>query len=87
MMASLKAYLPRNRRDTVVELGRHPDWRIRCNNQTPTILTVSSWLVFNQPPDMWFFIGLPIVVGSGLYIWLRERQLSKSLTTATPIRD
>ncbi len=50
-------------------------------------LTVSSWLVFNQPPDMWFFIGLPIVVGSGLYIWLRERQLSKSLTTATPIRD
>lgn len=50
-------------------------------------LTGSSWLVFNQPPDMWFFIGLPIVVGSGLYIWLRERQLSKSLTTATPIRD
>lgn len=49
-------------------------------------LTGSSWLVFNQPPDAWFFIGLPIVVGSGLYIWLRERQLSKA-ATAVATRD
>ena len=26
-------------------------------------------------------IGAPIVVASGLYIWLRERQLSKSVVT------
>lgn len=42
-------------------------------------LTASSWLVFNQPPDVWIFVGAPIVIGSGLYIWLRERQLHKDL--------
>jgi drug/metabolite transporter (DMT)-like permease len=40
-------------------------------------MTASSWLVFNQPPEMWRFIGAPIVIASGLYIWLRERQLGK----------
>ena len=33
----------------VVELGRHPDPRIRCNNQTPTILTVSGRLARERP--------------------------------------
>ncbi len=41
-------------------------------------MTASSWLVFNQPPETWLFIGAPIVIASGLYIWLRERQLGKS---------
>ncbi|MBD8065305.1 DMT family transporter [Devosia sp. PTR5] len=36
-------------------------------------LAASSWLIFNQPPDLWLYVGAPIVVGSGLYIWLRER--------------
>ena len=44
-------------------------------------LTASSWLIFNQPPDVWIFIGAPIVIGSGLYIWLRERQLNKATVT------
>lgn len=39
-------------------------------------LTASSWLVFGQPPDVWILFGAPLVVGSGLYIWLRERQLA-----------
>jgi drug/metabolite transporter (DMT)-like permease len=39
-------------------------------------LTASSWLIFNQPPDVWVFLGAPLVVGSGLYIWLRERTLA-----------
>lgn len=47
-------------------------------------LTASSWLVFNQPPDVWMFIGAPIVIGSGLYIWLRERQLAKAVTPIAP---
>ncbi len=50
-------------------------------------LTASSWLIFNQPPDMWIFIGAPIVIASGLYIWLRERQLSKSVVTEMAVRD
>lgn len=40
-------------------------------------LAASSWLIFNEPPDIWIFVGAPIVIGSGLYIWLRERQLGK----------
>jgi drug/metabolite transporter (DMT)-like permease len=39
-------------------------------------LTAASWLIFDQPPDVWVFLGAPLVVGSGLYIWLRERQLA-----------
>ena len=50
-------------------------------------LTISSWLVFNEPPDIWIFVGAPIVIGSGLYIWLRERQLSKSVVTQMAAQD
>jgi drug/metabolite transporter (DMT)-like permease len=37
----------------------------------------ASWIVFNEPPDVWLYVGAPIVVGSGLYIWLRERKLAR----------
>ena len=50
-------------------------------------LTASSWLVFNQPPDIWIFIGAPIVMASGLYIWLRERQLAKPVVTELAAQD
>jgi drug/metabolite transporter (DMT)-like permease len=50
-------------------------------------MTASSWLIFNQPPDVWIFVGAPIVIASGLYIWLRERQLSKALITDVAARD
>lgn len=43
-----------------------------------------SWLVFNQPPDVWFFVGAPIVMGSGLYIWWRERRLARP---ASPLAE
>lgn len=46
-------------------------------------MALASWLVFAQPPDIWMLIGTPIVIGSGLYIWLRERQLAKP--TVTPV--
>jgi drug/metabolite transporter (DMT)-like permease len=45
-------------------------------------MTASSWLLFGQPPDTAIYVGAPIVVLSGLYIWLRERALHKS---ATPV--
>lgn len=45
-------------------------------------MVLSSWLVFNQPPSIWLALGGPIVVGSGLYIWLRERQLGKEPVVA-----
>jgi drug/metabolite transporter (DMT)-like permease len=45
-------------------------------------LAVASWVVFNQPPDVWFYLGAPIIIGSGLYIWLRERQVQAVATPA-----
>ncbi len=50
-------------------------------------MTSASWLVFNEPPDVWIFVGAPIVIGSGLYIWLRERQLSKNVVTEVMVED
>lgn len=32
----------------------------------------ASWIVFNEPPDVWFYAGAPLIILSGLYIWLRE---------------
>jgi drug/metabolite transporter (DMT)-like permease len=40
-------------------------------------MTASSWLIFAQPPDAWVLVGAAIVALSGLYIWLRERALSR----------
>ncbi|MHB1101358.1 MAG: DMT family transporter [Devosia sp.] len=50
-------------------------------------MTASSWLIFGQPPDVWIFVGAPIVIGSGLYIWLRERKLQKAVVTEVAARD
>lgn len=40
-------------------------------------MTLSSWLIFSQPPDIWIWVGAPIVLVSGLYIWDRERKRAK----------
>ncbi|KFL29339.1 hypothetical protein JP75_21415 [Devosia riboflavina] len=48
-------------------------------------LSIASWLIFNQPPDKWFILGATIIILSGLYIWLRERQLSK--VDVTPVNE
>lgn len=37
-------------------------------------MALSSWLIFAQPPDIWIWVGAPIVLASGLYIWERERK-------------
>ena len=48
-------------------------------------LSLASWLIFNQPPDQWFILGVCIIVLSGLYIWLRERMLAKAGTAVEVI--
>jgi drug/metabolite transporter (DMT)-like permease len=50
------------------------------------LLAVSSWLTFGQPPDDAFYVGAPLIIASGLYIWLRERKLQKA-TIATAVAD
>jgi drug/metabolite transporter (DMT)-like permease len=50
------------------------------------LLAFASWLIFNQPPDLWFYIGAPIIIGSGIYIWLRELRLRRQITFS-PVED
>jgi len=50
------------------------------------LLALASWLIFKEPPDFWFYIGAPIIIGSGVYIWLRERKLHRTITIA-PVED
>ena len=40
-------------------------------------MAAAEWLVFGTEPDLWVFVGAVIVVASGLFIWLRERQLER----------
>ena len=37
--------------------------------------TVYGLLVFNNFPDSWTLLGTAIIITSGLYVWIRERQL------------
>ncbi len=37
--------------------------------------TVIGYLVFAEFPDAWGWLGIGIVVGSGMYIWAREQRL------------
>lgn len=41
-------------------------------------IALLSWLVFNQPPDGKTVLGTCIIIGSGLFIWFRERQIGGS---------
>ncbi|MEM8790428.1 MAG: DMT family transporter [Pseudomonadota bacterium] len=41
-------------------------------------MVASGWIFFADIPDIWVMIGAAVVMASGLYIWLRERQLSES---------
>ncbi len=50
------------------------------------LLALASWLIFQQPPDIWFYLGAPIIIGSGVYIWWRERETHKPVTIG-PVED
>ena len=38
-------------------------------------IAILSWVIFDQPPNTQTIIGTLIIVGSGLFIWFRERQV------------
>lgn len=50
------------------------------------LLAFASWLIFNEPPDLWFYIGAVFIIGSGIYIWFRELQLRRR-TSVQPVED
>lgn len=37
--------------------------------------TTLSYLVFHDIPNAWKWLGISIIIGSGLYVWWRERQV------------
>jgi drug/metabolite transporter (DMT)-like permease len=51
------------------------------NYLTLLYLALVSWIIFNEPPDRWFYLGAGIIIASGLYIWLRELSLNKQSTS------
>ncbi len=44
--------------------------------------TIFGWLVFDHLPDALKWLGIAIIIGSGLYIIWRERQINKTAGTA-----
>lgn len=48
-------------------------------------LAAASWLIFAQPPDASFYLGAPIIIASGLYIWLRERKAQREPVADAPL--
>lgn len=39
-------------------------------------MAAASWFVFGEAPDAAVYAGAPIIVGAGLYLWLREGQIA-----------
>lgn len=46
-------------------------------------LTIWSYFVFDHLPDRWTILGAAIIVAAGLFIWFRERHISR---TRVPVR-
>jgi drug/metabolite transporter (DMT)-like permease len=45
--------------------------------------TAYGYLLFGHFPDNWTFGGASLIIASGLYVWLRERQLGKTRRSAS----
>lgn len=39
-------------------------------------MTLSGYLIFGDSPGPWVFVGAAVVIGSGLYVWYRERAVA-----------
>lgn len=45
-----------------------------------------GWMMFNHLPDGWVIAGSALIAGSGLYVFIRERQRARPITGRRPIR-
>jgi len=48
-------------------------------------VTILGFLVFDHVPTAWTLAGAAIVIGSGLYLLYRERQVGKTTTSEAVI--
>ena len=39
-----------------------------------------AWIAFGERPDLWVWVGLAIIIGSGLYSFWRERQIARNVS-------
>jgi drug/metabolite transporter (DMT)-like permease len=40
-------------------------------------ITFLGWMMFGHLPDSWTILGAAIVIGSGIYVYSRERYLRR----------
>ena len=45
-----------------------------------------GWIYFNEIPSLNTFIGILIIVSSGIYIFIREKEQDQSIATSKPLR-
>lgn len=45
-----------------------------------------GWLMFGQLPDGWVSAGILLIAGSGIYVFLREKQRARPLASSRPVR-
>ena len=45
-----------------------------------------GWLIFGELPDVWGFVGIALIAGAGLFVFLRERRIEDTTLTRGPGR-
>jgi len=45
-----------------------------------------GWLVFDHLPDLWVGTGILLIAGSGIYVFLREKQRGRPVASRRPLR-
>ena len=48
--------------------------------------SLSGWFFFNEIPDLKTLIGMILIVGGGIYIFIREKVLDQPIVTEKPLR-
>ncbi len=48
--------------------------------------TLSGWIFFNEVPKINTLIGMCLIVGGGIYIFIREKSQEQSIVTEKPLR-
>jgi S-adenosylmethionine uptake transporter len=41
-----------------------------------------GWVIWAELPDFWVSLGILLIMGSGLFVFLRERMVNRRLVTA-----
>lgn len=44
-----------------------------------------GWLIFGELPDIWVSLGIVLIAGSGLFVFLRERQKQRQIASRSPL--